>query len=152
MCAIYAFMRYCDDLSDEPGANRAAIEQWRAALDEALAGRFDAHPVLPAFHDTVVRYRIPPRYFHEMVDGVASDLEPRRFETFAQLYRYCYQVASPAGLTTIHILGVRIPRGAAAGREVRHCISADQYPAGRPRGCGTGAAFIFPPKTSCVLG
>ena len=24
MCAIYAFMRYCDDLSDEPGASRAA--------------------------------------------------------------------------------------------------------------------------------
>lgn len=109
MCAIYAFMRYCDDLSDEPGANRAALEQWRAALDDALAGRCDAHPVLPAFHDTAVRYRIPPRYFHEMVDGVASDLEPRRFETFAQLYRYCYQVASTAGLTTIHILGFESP-------------------------------------------
>ena len=40
MCAVYAFMRYCDDLSDEPGANRAAIEQWRTALDEALAGRY----------------------------------------------------------------------------------------------------------------
>ena len=25
MCAIYAFMRYCDDLSDEPGATRAAM-------------------------------------------------------------------------------------------------------------------------------
>jgi phytoene synthase len=105
MCAIYAFMRYCDDLSDEPGANRAVIEQWRVALDEALAGRCGAHPMLPAFHDTVTHYRIPPRYFHEMVDGVASDLEPRSFETFEQLYRYCYQVASTAGLTTIHILG-----------------------------------------------
>jgi phytoene synthase len=105
MCAVYAFMRHCDDLSDEPGANRDSIEQWRAALDEALAGRCDAHPVLPAFHDTVTRYRIPPRYFHEMIDGVASDLEPRHFATFDQLYRYCYQVASTAGLTTIHILG-----------------------------------------------
>jgi phytoene synthase len=109
MCAVYAFMRYCDDLSDEPGANRAAIEQWRKALDEALAGRYGAHPVLPAFHDTVSRYRIPPRYFYEMVDGVASDLEPRRFEAFDQLYRYCYQVASTAGLTTIHILGFESP-------------------------------------------
>jgi 15-cis-phytoene synthase len=105
MCAVYAFMRYCDDLSDDPGANRAAIEQWRKALDEALAGRCDAHPVLPAFHETVTRYQIPPRYFHEMIDGVASDLEPRRLDTFDQLYRYCHQVASTAGLTTIHILG-----------------------------------------------
>jgi len=105
MCAIYAFMRYCDDLSDEPGANRAAIDQWRGALDDALAGRTDAHPVLPAFHDTVTRYRIPPQYFHEMIDGVSSDLEPRCLETFQQLYRYCYQVASTVGLTIIHIFG-----------------------------------------------
>jgi phytoene synthase len=109
MCAIYAFMRYCDDLSDEPGANRASIDQWRAALDQALAGRTDAHLVLPAFHDTVGRYQIPPRYFHEMIDGVASDLEPRRFETFEQLYRYCYLVASTVGLTIIHIFGFDSP-------------------------------------------
>jgi len=109
MCAVYAFMRYCDDLSDEPGANRDGIERWRAALEAALAGGCDAHPVLPAFHDTVSRYQIPPRYFHEMIDGVASDLEPRRFETFDELYRYCYQVASTAGLATIHILGFESP-------------------------------------------
>ncbi|HTQ55452.1 MAG TPA: phytoene/squalene synthase family protein [Bryobacteraceae bacterium] len=109
MCAIYAFMRYCDDLSDEPGANRAAIDGWRGALDEGLAGRTESHPVLPAFHDTVTRYRIPPRYFHEMIDGVASDLEPRGFETFDQLYRYCYLVASTVGLTIIHIFGYDSP-------------------------------------------
>lgn len=105
MCAIYAFMRYCDDLSDEPGANRAAIERWRAALDEALEGRFDGQPAWPALHDTVRRFRIPARYLHEMIDGVASDLEPRTFETFEQLYHYCYQVASVVGLTIIHIFG-----------------------------------------------
>ena len=105
MCAVYAFMRHCDDLSDEPGANRASLDRWRAALDQALAGHCGANPILPAFRDSVNRYRIPARYFHEMIDGVMSDLEPRRLETFAQLYRYCYQVASTAGLTTIHILG-----------------------------------------------
>jgi len=105
MSAVYAFMRYCDDLSDEPGANRAAIEQWRHALEEALAGCDHGHPVLPALRDTADRYRIPPQYFYEMIEGVASDLEPRRFETFEQLYRYCYQVASVVGLTTIHIFG-----------------------------------------------
>ena len=36
MCAIYAFMRYCDDLSDEPGAAAAPIERWREDLTEAL--------------------------------------------------------------------------------------------------------------------
>ncbi len=109
MCAIYAFMRYCDDLSDEPGANRAAIDRWRADLDAALEGRFGGHPVWPAFHDAVTRYSIPHGYFYEMIEGVASDLEPRRFETFGQLYRYCYQVASVVGMTVVHIFGFDSP-------------------------------------------
>src|SRR5438132_2704157 len=67
MCAIYAFMRYCDDLSDEPGASRAAMEGWRAALHEALAGRFDDHPVWPAFHHTVATFGIPHQYFYDMI-------------------------------------------------------------------------------------
>jgi phytoene synthase len=105
MCTIYAFMRYCDDLSDEPGATRAGIERWRAEMEEALAGRFSGHPVWPAFYHTVRRFGIPHDYFREMIAGVFSDLEPRAFETFDQLYRYCYQVASVVGLTTIHIFG-----------------------------------------------
>jgi phytoene synthase len=105
MCAIYAFMRYSDDLSDEPGATRTAMDRWRAALTEALAGRPDGNPAWPAFLDAVERYRIPHRYFYEMIDGVASDLEPRAIATFDELYRYCYGVASVVGLTTIHIFG-----------------------------------------------
>jgi len=105
MCAVYAFMRYCDDLSDEPGASLEPLKRWRTALDQALAGQYGDHPTLPAFHDTVQRYRIPHQYFHEMIDGVSSDLQPRRLLTFDQLYRYCYQVASVVGLTTIHIFG-----------------------------------------------
>jgi 15-cis-phytoene synthase len=105
MCAIYAFMRHCDDLSDEPGATRAALDGWRRELEAALTGRFSGHPVWPAFHHTVRRFGIPHQYLREMIDGVVSDLEPRRFETFADLYRYCYQVASVVGLTTIHIFG-----------------------------------------------
>jgi 15-cis-phytoene synthase len=111
MCAVYAFMRYCDDLSDDPAAGgeqaRASIERWRADLDQALAGRAPDHPVWPAFRDTVERYKIPHEYFHEMIAGVTSDLEPRRIATFEELYRYCYQVASVVGLTVIHIFGFR---------------------------------------------
>jgi len=105
MCAVYAFMRYCDDLSDEPGATRAGIERWRAEMDAALEGRFSGHPIWPAFHHTVRRFGIPHQYFRDMIEGVVSDLEPRRFETFDDLYHYCYQVASVVGLTSIHIFG-----------------------------------------------
>jgi len=109
LCAVYAFMRECDDLSDEPGAQRAALDQWRAELHGALDGRFGQHPCWPALHDAVSRYRIPPNYLDETIDGVSSDLEPRRIQTFDELYRYCYLVASVVGLTIIHILGFESP-------------------------------------------
>jgi phytoene synthase len=109
MCAIYAFMRYCDDISEGAGASREAIERWRNDLNRALTGEFPANPLWPAFHDTVARYRIPHQYFHEMIDGVSSDLEPRQVQTFDELYHYCYQVASVVGLTIIHIFGFDSP-------------------------------------------
>jgi phytoene synthase len=62
------------------------------------------------FVDTVERYRIPHRYLHDMIDGVTSDLRRTRVETFEELYHYCYQVASVAGLCLVHIFGFREPR------------------------------------------
>jgi phytoene synthase len=110
MCAMYAFMRYCDDLSDEPGAAAAPIREWRAALVRALAGNLDDHPLWPAFHDAVTRFCIPHQYFFDMIDGVESDLTPRDICTFNDLYSYCYRVASVVGLTTIHIFGFSDPQ------------------------------------------
>jgi 15-cis-phytoene synthase len=108
MCALYAFMRYCDDISDEPGAaqGRAGkLEQWKAALANALQGEYGGDLVLPAFHQTIERYRIPPRYFFELIEGVGSDLTISRYETFDDLYHYCYRVASVVGLSSMHVFG-----------------------------------------------
>jgi phytoene synthase len=115
MCAVYAFMRYCDDLSDEnvemdKAQLRQAVAEWRIRLDHALAGDVDGHQIWPAFYDTVKRYRMPHRYFHEMIDGILSDLEPCRMQTFDELYRYCYRVASVVGFTVIHIFGFKSPK------------------------------------------
>ncbi|GIU73285.1 MAG: phytoene desaturase [Bryobacteraceae bacterium] len=110
MCALYAFMRECDDLSDGDRASLDALRQWRAHLDGALAGDTPPHPLWPAFIDTVRRYGIPPECLYGMIEGVASDLEPRPFETFDELYRYCYLVASVVGIATIHVFGFADPR------------------------------------------
>ncbi len=116
MCAIYAFMRYCDDLSDAEGvADRpAAIARWQADLDLALAGdapeHSPQHALWPAFSDAVARYSIPHEYFRDMIRGVSSDLEPRDIQTFQELYDYCYHVASVVGLTIIHVFGFDDPR------------------------------------------
>ncbi len=114
MCALYAFMRYCDDLSDDLGADpqqaQRLLAKWRSDLEDALNGRLGDHPVWPAFRCVVERHRIPHDYFRSIIDGVASDLEPRELRTFEELYRYCYSVASVVGLSVIHILGFESPR------------------------------------------
>ncbi len=113
MCAIYAFVRYADDISDETAppvaARRAALADWKGALEQALEGRYGDNPILPAFHDTVKRYRIPPEYFFELIEGVGGDLVSRQPNTFDELYRYCYQVASVVGMTCIHVWGFDSP-------------------------------------------
>jgi len=147
MCAIYAFMRYCDDLSDEPSASRAAVDQWRADMEAAFEGHFADHPVWPAFHHTVRRFGIPHDYFRQMIAGISSDLEPRSLETFDELYRYCYQVASVVGLTIIHIFGFRYTQRSTAGREMRRGVSVDQYPARTSARMPNAGASICRPKT-----
>lgn len=110
MCAIYAFMRYCDDVSDSTssvGSKRNDLEEWRSALDSALAGDYSQNGILPAFHDAVRTFRIPAEYFHELIDGAEMDLSITRYATFADLYQYCYRVASVVGLVCIGVFGFR---------------------------------------------
>jgi phytoene synthase len=112
MCALYAFMRVADDLTDGPQAideKRLALADWRRQLDAALAGVY-YHPLHPAFHHTVEHYAISRRYLDDVLDGVGMDLDTDRYDTFADLYRYCYRVASAVGLACIHIWGFRDER------------------------------------------
>lgn len=107
MCALYAFMRVADDLSDGPGPaseKRAKLEAWRTDLRQALAGDY-RHELYPALCHTVTTYRVPPEYLEAVLDGVCMDLEPVRYAKFEDLYRYCYHVASAVGLACIYIWG-----------------------------------------------
>lgn len=109
MEALYAFLRLTDDLADEPGPvaqKRQRLADWRSELLAALNG-WPTHPVHPALVDTLRRFTIPPRRLLDVIDGVESDLEPVHFPTFAELYPYCYRVASAVGLACIQIWGLR---------------------------------------------
>jgi phytoene synthase len=107
LCALYVFFRITDDLADgpEPVDDRhALLSSWRQRFDDALAGA-PSHPLHPALRHTVERYRIPRGYLEAVLDGVAMDLETVGYATFADLYPYCYRVASAVGLACIHVWG-----------------------------------------------
>ncbi|HUK82041.1 MAG TPA: presqualene diphosphate synthase HpnD [Verrucomicrobiae bacterium] len=110
MCAVYAFMRRSDDIADgaaNPALASEGLRAWRTQVDAALAGQNSADPILPALVDTVRRYRIDPCRFDELLDGTEMDQTTTRYETFAELYKYCYHVASVVGLIVLPIFGYK---------------------------------------------
>jgi phytoene synthase len=116
MCALYAFLRWTDDLADDAGPvdqKAGGLLAWRAGLDDALEGRGEGWPGWLALADTVRRHEIPPRYLHDVIDGVEMDLAPQPFASFHDLAIYCHRVASVVGLCCLHIWGYRSHGGKA---------------------------------------
>jgi phytoene synthase len=116
MCAVYTFMRRADDISDDESKSveerreemSAWLNSWRASRTHASEA---GDPVFLAVADTQRRFNIPDSLLEELVAGTTMDLEPRTdtgaqtYETFEDLYRYCYLVASVVGLVCIKIFG-----------------------------------------------
>lgn len=102
--ALYAFCRSSDDAVDmaegDPARSLAAwVHQVQAPVPPA------DHPVLIAWHDTCTRYNLSATLINELLAGVAMDLTINRYATFADLWLYCYRVASVVGLLSIGIIG-----------------------------------------------
>ena len=125
ICAIYAFMRRAADLADDEifsiAERRAHLDVWLAAWRSVCAGEPAADPVFLAVRDATTRFAIPLSLLDELVAGVSMDLDradtstpdtsaPDTYATFADLYRYCYLVASVVGLVCIRIFGYSDPR------------------------------------------
>jgi len=111
--ALYAFMRLVDNVTDEPGdpdSKRRELARWRGMLDDAIAGRCAGHATLPALADTIARFEIPTRYFHDLILGAEMDLTVSSYATFDRLSEYCYRVAGTVGLTCLHVFGFGNPR------------------------------------------
>jgi len=106
LCALYAFMRRADDISDDAGSGKAAgLSAWRAALDRALVGEYGRHASLPALHHAVNTFGIPSRYIHDVLSGAEMDLTIFAYPSFDRLREYCYRVAGAVGLCCIHVFG-----------------------------------------------
>ncbi|MEO8333403.1 MAG: phytoene/squalene synthase family protein [bacterium] len=108
--ALYAFCRVADDIVDlgarDESANTARLLlAYRLELDASLAGQ----PSGPVFRELAVaaaRYRVPSSVLVELLDGVARDCAPARYESWHELSRYCEGVASSVGEMCTYVFGV----------------------------------------------
>ena len=116
-CAVYAFMRHADDISDDRGLTldqkRQKLNDWLEAAKEVFSGKPTDDPVLMALADAQNRFKIPAQLFEKLVYGTSLDLEIPQSpsgpaivcRSFEELQRYCYFVASVVGLVCIRIFG-----------------------------------------------
>lgn len=111
--AVWDFCRAVDDAVDcaEEGAGAAAhareLARWRSELDCCYGPDHPQTDEGRRLEPVVGRFRLPRAPFDDLIDGVAMDATPRRYETFEDLYGYCLRVASSVGLTCIEIFGYR---------------------------------------------
>jgi phytoene synthase len=143
LSAVYAFMRHADDISDDPALpaqqRREKLNEWIMALRRVAEGERTDDPVLFALADSQKRFNIPLELLEKLVRGTEMDVAPDssapgekrsarlapsgtalelQYETFDQLYNYCYHVASVVGLCCIRIFGYRDARAEKLAEEV----------------------------------
>jgi phytoene synthase len=106
--AVYAWCRRCDDAVDlaDPCQQAAALEHQREQLALLYMGAPTTDPILSAFQEVARDRQIPSCYPEELLEGLAMDVEFRRFETIDDLMLYCYRVAGTVGLMMCHVMGV----------------------------------------------
>ena len=125
LSAVYAFMRRCDDIADDNALTyedrHNKLAEWLDKVHRALAAQPTDDPVLLALTDAQRVYQIPIGLLDQLAFGTAADLDygrlessndavpVPRYQTFEELQKYCYGVASVVGLVCIKIFGYRDP-------------------------------------------
>ncbi len=109
MSALYAFCREVDDVADDETIplekRRAQLSLWREDIRRACENGQPKFIVNQELQPVIVQYKLPFTDFDELIRGVEMDLDINRYETFGDLEKYCYRVASVVGLLSIEIFG-----------------------------------------------
>jgi 15-cis-phytoene synthase len=126
LCAVYAYMRRCDDIADDfkiPAyERRQRLEAWLDGFHRAESGHPTDDPVLLALADTQRRFKIPVELLDQLAYGTGMDIQDDAaggssgpaelkilYRSFSDLRQYCYRVASVVGLVCIRIFGYQDP-------------------------------------------
>ena len=117
--ALYAFMRYADEIVDTPhdlplGAQLSVLEEFEAETMAAVSGESVPNPILRAYADTVHSCGIEPETITAFMESMKMDTRVFRYQTFSDLEVYTYGSAAVVGQMMCRVVGV------AAGKADAH--------------------------------
>ncbi len=126
IASLYAFCRLADDFADEIDLPKDALERELDVLADITNRMADGevfdHPIFRAFGDTMVRYNIPVRYLHELIEGVRMDVNLTEVKTVKELDTYCYHVASTVGILMCYVWGATDSETLARAADLGHAL------------------------------
>lgn len=108
--SLYAFMRYADEIVDNPGSltldeQLSVLESFEAETLTAVAGDRVANPVLRAFAHTVTECGIEAKDIAAFTRSMKMDTSVFRYRTFGDLEEYTFGSAAVVGLMMCRVIG-----------------------------------------------
>jgi len=104
---FYAFCRELDDGVDRAEDRESAlacVSFWKAEMDR-IHRSGSLTPLGEEIDEMVHGHDLSLENFDLMIEGVEMDIVRSRYETFEDLYGYCYRVASSVGFVCCEIMG-----------------------------------------------
>ena len=109
--ALYAFMRYADEIVDNP--HETDLEEQHESLGDfesetiaAINGEATGNPVLHAFSNTARLHGIEPDTVRAFMKSMKMDTHVFRYPTYEDLEEYTYGSAAVVGLMMCRAVGV----------------------------------------------
>jgi squalene synthase HpnC len=107
--ALYGFCRLIDDLGDEQlGDPKALLHLAREELDACYSGH-PQHPVFQRLQPVIDRFQLKPGPFQRLIQANLQDQEVSRYQSWAELDRYCTLSATPVGELVLALEGISDP-------------------------------------------
>ena len=107
---VYAFCRKSDDIVDDetstPEEKLIRLDEWKEEFTNSINGNIRNNYFI-ALNFVINKYKIPVSAFLDLLKGMELDISGKKYQTFEDLYQYCYYAASTVGLMSIPIFGYK---------------------------------------------
>ena len=122
--ALYAFMRYADEIVDNPkstglGEQLASLQAFEEETLAAVGGKPASNPILRAFANTVVEHGLGSDLIKAFMKSMKMDTHVFRYPTYEDLEKYTYGSAAAVGLMMSRVVGAEdeaaVPHAEALG-------------------------------------